>query len=196
MRSERSTITRLGTFTVTFNHERLNNIMSDHLKVGMADPMADGGFGAGEEVIDNGHFVTQEHQTVHEMGSDETGTAGDQDALALGRRQELDGLETRESGVGDRLAFWVIYRVGLVRCAPLGRLRLLRVLFGGIGGTWGGRDIMRAKIERSEFINGDFRIESETIEANGLDFLTVLVQYLNLNRSERIREVHKIENRG
>jgi hypothetical protein len=189
MRSGQSTVTRLGTLTVTLNHEWLHNIVSDHLKVGMADPVADRSLGTGEKVIDNGDFVSQEHQTVDEVRSDETGTAGNQDALALGWRQELNRRETREGCVGDRLGIWVKYRLGLISSKPLGGCWLLRVLFGGIGGAWGGQDIMRAKVERSELINEDFRIESKTIEANGLDFLTVLVQNLDLNKSTRVRKV-------
>jgi hypothetical protein len=33
-----------GPLTVTFNHERLNNIVADHLEVGVADPVTDSGF--------------------------------------------------------------------------------------------------------------------------------------------------------
>ena len=41
---------------------------------------------------------------------------------------------------------------------------------------------MGSKIKRSEEINGDFAIEAEPIEANRLDFLTKLVQDLDLSR--------------
>jgi len=30
--------------TVTLDHERLDDVVTDHLKVGMADPMTDGSF--------------------------------------------------------------------------------------------------------------------------------------------------------
>ena len=96
--------------------------MSDHLKVGMTDPVADGGLGAGEKVIDNGDFVTQEHQTVDEMGPDEPGAAGDQYTLAVRRRQEFDGWETCESRIGDRVGVWVKYGLGLMRCETLSGL--------------------------------------------------------------------------
>lgn len=150
MRSDQATIARPGTLTVALNHEWLHNVVSDHLKVGMANPVADRSLGAGEKVIDNGDFVAQEHQAVDEVRSDEPGTAGNQDALALGWRQELNGWETREGRVGDRLSIWVKYRLGLVNSGLLGGLLLLRTLLGGIGGTWGGQDIVRAKIQRSE----------------------------------------------
>lgn len=68
--------------------------MSNHLKVGVTDPMANSGLGAGEEIIDDGDLVTQEHQTVDEVRSDETSAAGNQDTLAFRRRQEFDRWET------------------------------------------------------------------------------------------------------
>ena len=49
---------------------------------------------------------------------------------------------------------------------------------------------MVAKIKRSEEINGDFTVETEPIEANGRDFLTRLIQNLDLSRSYRVREVY------
>jgi len=152
----------------------------------MTDPVTDGGLGTGEEIINDGDFMTQEHQTVDEVRSDKTGAAGNQDTLALGRGQELDRWETRESCIGDRVGVWVEDGFGLVGSKTLGELRvqffLLRVLLGEIGIAWGGHDIMRAKIKRSEEINGDFAVEAKTVKTNGLDFLTGLVQDLDLGR--------------
>ena len=115
MRSEHSAFAKPGVLTVTLNHERLDDVMSDHLKVGMADPVADRGLGPSEKVIDNGHFVTQEHQTVDQVRSDETGPPGDQYALAIGWRQEFNGRETREGRVGDRVGVWVENGLGLIQ---------------------------------------------------------------------------------
>lgn len=67
--------------------------MTDHLKVGVANPVTDGGLGAGEEVVEDGNFVTKEHEPVDEMRSDEASTASDEDALPVGRREKLDGRE-------------------------------------------------------------------------------------------------------
>jgi len=86
MRSEEPTLTKVGALTVTLNHKWLDNIMSDHLKVGMTDPVADGGLGASEEVIDDGDLMAQEHQAIDEMGPNETSATGNQDTLALGWR--------------------------------------------------------------------------------------------------------------
>ena len=172
--------------TITLNHEWFDNIMSYHLKVGMADPVTDGGLGAGEEIIDDGDFMTQKHQTVNEVGSDEASAAGNQDTLALRWRQELDRWETRERRIGDRVGVWVEDGFGLVGGKPLGepsvQFFLLRVLLGEIGVAWGGHDIMRAKIKRSEEINGDFAVEAKPTKTNGLDFLTGLVQNPDLWR--------------
>ena len=160
--------------------------MSYHLKVGMTDPVTDGGLGAGEEIIDDGDFVTQEHQAVDEMRSDKTSAAGNQDSLAFRRRQKFDRWETRESRIGDRVGVWVEDRFGLVRGKTLGELRvqffLLRILLGEISVTRSGHDIMRAKIKRSEEINGDFAVETKAIKTDSLDFLTGLVQDPDLSR--------------
>ena len=49
---------KVGALTVTFNHERLDDVVSDHFKVRVADPVADGGFRTSEEVIENGDLMT------------------------------------------------------------------------------------------------------------------------------------------
>ena len=69
--------------------------MTNELEIRMADPMTDGGLRTGEEVIEDGNFVAEEHQTIDQVGADEASTTGDKDALALRRRQELHGRETR-----------------------------------------------------------------------------------------------------
>ena len=48
----------VGALTVAFNHERLDNVVSDHFKVRMADPVTNGGFGTSEEVVENGDLMT------------------------------------------------------------------------------------------------------------------------------------------
>lgn len=53
--------TKAKALTIALNHEGFDDIVSDHLEVGMSDPVADGGLGAGEKVIDDGNFMTQEH---------------------------------------------------------------------------------------------------------------------------------------
>ena len=59
---------------------------------------------------------------------------------------------------------------------------LLCIFLGEIGGAWSSHDIVRAKIKRSEEINGDFTIEAKAVETDGLDFLTRLVQNPDLGR--------------
>ena len=193
MRSKHLTFTEVGALTVTFNHEWFDDIVSNYLKVWVADPVADSGLGTGEEVVDDGNFVTQEHKTVDEVGSDETSATGNQDTLALRWSQEFDGRETREGGVGDSVAVWVEDRLGLVGRKTLGepgvQLRLLCILLREIGVAWGGQDVMRAKVERPEEINGDFAVETKSVETNCLDFLTRLVQDFYLVRPERVRNV-------
>lgn len=99
---------RVGGRTIALDHERLNDIVADHLEVGVTDPVGQAGLGTSEEVVDNGDIVAQEHETVDEMGADETSTTGDEDALALGGREKFHGREAGEGGVGDGLRVWVV----------------------------------------------------------------------------------------
>ena len=67
--------------------------MAHHLKVGVADPVTDGRFGASEEVVEYGDLMAEEHEAVDQVRADETGATGDENTLALGRGEELDGRE-------------------------------------------------------------------------------------------------------
>lgn len=96
--------------TVAFNHEGFNDIVSDHLEIGVANPVTDSSLRTGEKVVKNSDFMTEKHETVNKMGSDESSTAGDENALALRRRQKLDRREARKCGVRDRIGVWVVNR--------------------------------------------------------------------------------------
>ena len=183
-------MTKVAGLTVAFNHEWLDDIVSNHLKVGMPDPVTDSSLGTGEEVIEDGNFVTQEHEAIDEVRSNETSAAGNQDTLALRCRQERDGRETRQRGIGDRMGVRMEDGLGLIGCKPeLGvQFPLLYILLREIGVARGSQDIMRAEVERSQKINGDFTIEAKTIGANGLDFSTRLIQDFNLARSKCVRK--------
>ncbi len=69
--------------TVAFNHERLNHIMPDQLKIRMAHPMANVCSRPGEEVVEDGDFMPEQHQSIHQMRTDEASATGDQDPLSL-----------------------------------------------------------------------------------------------------------------
>ena len=43
--------------TVAFNHEGFNDIVANHLEVGVSDPMADSGLRTSEEVVDDGNLM-------------------------------------------------------------------------------------------------------------------------------------------
>ena len=47
----------LALLTVALNHEGFDDIVANHLEVGVSDPMADSGLRTSEEVVDNGNFV-------------------------------------------------------------------------------------------------------------------------------------------
>lgn len=87
--------------TVTFNHVRLDDIVTNEFKVGMTNPMANSGLGTSEKVIENCDIVTEEHETVNEMRANKTCTTGDKDTFTLRRREEFNGRETGKGSVRD-----------------------------------------------------------------------------------------------
>jgi hypothetical protein len=80
----------------------------------MSDPMTDGSLGTGEEVVEDGNVMAEEHKAIDEVRADETSTASDQDALALGGRKKFDRREASESCVRDRVVFGIIDGLGEV----------------------------------------------------------------------------------
>lgn len=164
--------------TVTFDHERLDNVMSDHLKVGVSDPVTDGGLGAGEEVVEDGDFVAQEHESVDQVGSDETSSAGDEDALPVGMREEFDGREAGEGGVGDGVVVWVEDGLGLiVGGAALDEqgVELLLLLWRVLVKVCSGCHVVRAQVEGAQEVDGDSGVEAKLFSADRDDFLARFV---------------------
>jgi hypothetical protein len=97
--------------TIALDHEGFDDIVANQFKVGVADPVRDARFGAGEEVVEDGDLVAEEHESVDEMRADKACAARDEDALPAGLRKKLDGGETAEGGVGDGLRLGVIDRL-------------------------------------------------------------------------------------
>jgi hypothetical protein len=97
--------------TVTLDHEWFDDIVSNQLKVGMADPVGDARLGTGEKVVEHGHLMTEEHEAVDQMGADEACTTCDDDALTARLGEKLDRGETAEGGVGDGLRLRVVDRL-------------------------------------------------------------------------------------
>lgn len=166
--------------------------MPDQLEVGVANPVADGGLGAGEEVVQYSDFVAEKHQTVNKMRADEPGAASDKDALALGGRDKLDGREAGESGVRDRSSFGVVDGLGLVACESLRETRVRLGLLVGIRGaqTIGdsfGQDVVGPEVKRAEDIERDFAVEAKALEADACDLLAALVDGADLLRGHRWR---------
>jgi hypothetical protein len=85
--------------TVTLGHVRLDDVMPDQFKIGMTDPMADGCLGTGEEIIEDGDFVSEEHETVDEVRSDEASSACDEDALSFVGGEQFNRRETGKGRV-------------------------------------------------------------------------------------------------
>jgi len=73
--------------------------MPNHFKVGVTNPMAYCGLGAGKEVVEDSDFMAKKHKTVYQVGANETSTTGDQDTLSVGRRKEFNRREASEGCV-------------------------------------------------------------------------------------------------
>lgn len=87
--------------TVALSHIRVDDVVADELEVGVADPVADRGLRAGEEVVEDSHLVAEQHEAVDKVRAKESGTTSNEDALLLSRWKELHGGEAVEGGVGD-----------------------------------------------------------------------------------------------
>ena len=101
--------------TVTFNHEWLDDIVTDQLKVGMTNPVAYSGLGTSEKVVEDSDFMAKKHESVYQVGTDKTRATSDKNALALRRRKERHRRETSEGSIGDRIILWMVNRFGLIR---------------------------------------------------------------------------------
>jgi hypothetical protein len=97
--------------TVTFDHEWFDNIVSNQLKVGMADPVGDACLGTGEKVIEHGDLMAEKHEAVNQMRADEACATCYEDALTARLGEKLDWGETAEGGVGDGLRLRVVDRL-------------------------------------------------------------------------------------
>ena len=53
--------------TVALDHERLYDIMTDHLEVRVANPVTDGSLRASEEVVEDSNLMAKNHETVDKM---------------------------------------------------------------------------------------------------------------------------------
>lgn len=90
--------------------------------------MAYGGPGTSEEVVKNSNLVTEQHQSIDQVRSNETSSTSDyqsartllnldqqkltQDPLSLRVRQKLDRRELGNGSVLDRVGFLVVDRLG------------------------------------------------------------------------------------
>ena len=87
-----------------------------------------GGPGTSEEVVKDSNLVTEQHQSIDQVRSNETSSTSDyqsartlltfdqrkltQDPLSLRVGQELDGWELGNGSVLDRVGFLVVNRLG------------------------------------------------------------------------------------
>jgi hypothetical protein len=80
-----------SSLTVNLDQEWLDDIVSNHLKVGVTDPVRDltsvfgstsqiqtyGGPGTSEEVVKNSDLMTEQHQSINQVRSNETSSTSD-----------------------------------------------------------------------------------------------------------------------
>lgn len=72
---------------VHFDDERLDDVVTDELKIGMPDPLGEVVLLAGEKVVEDEHFVTHEHEAIHQMRADEAGASRNENPFLLGDGQ-------------------------------------------------------------------------------------------------------------
>ena len=79
---------------VNFELDRLGDVVANELKARVIPPLAHIGLTTCEGVIETEHLLTGLHQSIHQMGTEKTSTAGDQVAYRTGRHRQLsaDGL--------------------------------------------------------------------------------------------------------
>ena len=73
---------------VDFELDRFGDGVTDELKAGVIPPLAHIGLAAGEGVVKTKHLLTGLHQSINQMGTEKTSTAGDQVAHRTGRHQQ------------------------------------------------------------------------------------------------------------
>ena len=139
--------------------------MSNKFKVRVTNPVRDGGLGASKEVVEDGYFMSKEHEAIHEVGTHKTSTASDEDALPLGRGQQLDGGVMCDGRIGNGVSGGVVCR------ADTKVLGFLALVFGDRAGL-GMNLIVRLEVERAESVDVDLRVESKAVEADFGEWLT------------------------
>lgn len=122
---------------VDLDKEGVDDVVADNLEVGVANPVRNGSPATGKEVVKDGDLVTQKHESVDQVGTNETGTTGDEDSLTLRVGEELDRGELGDSGVLDRVGVGIVGRLDTVvlvlgRGEVLGLVTRLDVA-GGLG---------------------------------------------------------------
>ena len=130
--------------------------------------------------------MAENHEAVHQMRSDKSSAAGDKDALALGRRKQLDRGEAGEGGVRDGLGVGVVDGLGLIFAIGAGELcvfnLLLLLLARAVRLRGGGHDIVGTKVEGAQDIERDLTVETKALEADSGNDITVLVESTDLRR--------------
>ena len=66
---------------VDLEQQRVNDVVAYKFKVGVANPVVDVGFGAGEVIVKADDVVTKHHEAVHQMRAHKAGAASDKNAL-------------------------------------------------------------------------------------------------------------------
>lgn len=85
--------------------------MANEFEIWMANPVADGGLRASEEIVNDGDIVTQKHQPVYQMGAHEACAPRYKDAFLPVGWQQFDRRKRGEGGKCDRLGLRIIGRL-------------------------------------------------------------------------------------
>lgn len=174
----------MSKLTVAFNHEWFNNIMSNHLEVGMSDPVAHIRTGTGEEVVEDSDLMTKNHKSIYQVRADEASAARYKNSLSLRRWEEPYGGKAAEGRVGNGVRVRVVNRLALVLSVAVVKPCMVLVdfhyllLLRAIRCRGGNRSvyIVRPEVESAQRHERYFRVETKALEADSGDLITVLIE--------------------
>lgn len=107
---------------IDFQHDGLDDVGDDEVEIGMAQPVSDILFATGKEIVEDRDLVTHAHEPVDEVGTDESGAAGDQNSHSFVGGQSLHGRKPRAS---------VVFPVGELFVNRFSNLRIKKLVMIG-----------------------------------------------------------------
>lgn len=109
--------------------------------------------------------MAEEHEAIHEVGTDKTSTAGDENALLLGRGEQLNRRVVCDGRIGNGVRTGVVCglntkELGFLALILRARARLRVNL------------VVRLEVKRAEGLDVGLRVESKAVETDFGEWLT------------------------